>query len=161
MSRIYIQTCLFSTRNICVWFIRSFSQVEFALCFWRNLSLLSQVLLPFSMEPLPPHPPGESVGHMVITICVVFGVVTAIAMSLRLFTRFWIIGTIGLDDSKKRNPSDQIKTMLIYIPVLMTIAAVRFFFLHCFTLRSSKFQLSVFLGRLSQSRYFVCVHLAS
>ncbi|KAI9757650.1 MAG: hypothetical protein M4579_003375 [Chaenotheca gracillima] len=40
----------------------------------------------------------DTVGHTVIAICLVFGVLTAFVMSIRLFARIWIIRAVGADD---------------------------------------------------------------
>ncbi|KAF2492235.1 hypothetical protein BU16DRAFT_107908 [Lophium mytilinum] len=40
----------------------------------------------------------DSVGHTVIALCIAFGAITTVVIFLRLFTRFYIIKTIGPDD---------------------------------------------------------------
>lgn len=43
---------------------------------------------------------SDSQGHTVVTISIVFGVLSIIVMALRLFARVMILGKMGMDDGE-------------------------------------------------------------
>ncbi|KAF2816329.1 uncharacterized protein BDZ99DRAFT_566171 [Mytilinidion resinicola] len=68
----------------------------------------------------------DSVGHTVIALCIAFGAITTVIIFLRLFTRFWVIKTIGPDDGEYSN-TDNFKPKASTnenTAVLITIASV-------------------------------------
>lgn len=47
-----------------------------------------------------PHYINESKGPISNTVCIVFMVLSFIVISLRLFSRLWVVRAMGLDDGK-------------------------------------------------------------
>ena len=67
---------------------------------------------------------SDSQGPTVVTVSVVFAVLTAVVMSMRLYARVFIVQKLGLDDGKPTKQETYLRTFSNRITVLISVAAV-------------------------------------